>query len=70
MTIVMLQIVSSLTDDSRGIIYKCNIFIIQATEHKSITDNFRSILEDSRSILDDTRSILDDSSSILDNLGV
>ncbi len=26
----MLQIVASLTDDSRSIIYDCNIFIIQA----------------------------------------
>ncbi len=28
----MLQIVATLTDDSRGVIYNCNIFIIQATE--------------------------------------
>ncbi len=28
----MLQIVASLTDDSRGIIYDDNIFIIEATE--------------------------------------
>jgi hypothetical protein len=27
---VMLQIVASLADDSKGIIYKCNIFIVQA----------------------------------------
>ncbi len=27
---VMLQIVGSLTDDSRGVIYDCNMFIIQA----------------------------------------
>ncbi len=56
----MLQIVASLTDDSRGIIYNQNIFIIQATEHKSITDNFRSILEDSSSILDNSGSVIDD----------
>ncbi len=28
---VMLQIVASLTDDSRGVIYDCGIFIVQAT---------------------------------------
>jgi hypothetical protein len=27
-----LQVVTSLTDDSRGVIYNCNIFIIQATD--------------------------------------
>jgi hypothetical protein len=27
---VMPQIVASLTDDSRGIIYNCNMFIVQA----------------------------------------
>jgi hypothetical protein len=25
----MLQIVASLTDDSRGVIYNCNVFIVQ-----------------------------------------
>jgi hypothetical protein len=29
---VMLQIVASLTDDSRGVIYNCNMFKVQATE--------------------------------------
>ncbi len=29
---VMLQIVASLTDDSRGVIYNCNMFILHATE--------------------------------------
>ncbi len=29
---VMLQIVVSLTDDSRGIIYNCNMFIVQSIE--------------------------------------
>ncbi len=28
---VMLQIVESLTDDSRAVIYNCNMFIVQAT---------------------------------------
>ncbi len=28
---VMLQIVALVTDDSRGIIYDCNMFIVQAT---------------------------------------
>ncbi len=28
---VTLQIVASLTDDTRGIIYDCNMFIVQAT---------------------------------------
>ncbi len=28
---VMLQIVASLTDNSRGIIYDCNMFIVQGT---------------------------------------
>ncbi len=28
---VMLHIVASLTDDSRGIIYDCNMFIVQST---------------------------------------
>jgi predicted kinase len=31
---VMLQIVSSLTDDSRGIIYDCNMFIVEAKEEE------------------------------------
>jgi hypothetical protein len=31
-TRVMLQIVASLTDDSRGVIYNCNVFIVQATD--------------------------------------
>ncbi len=26
---VMLQIVASLTDDSKGVIYNCNMFIVQ-----------------------------------------
>ncbi len=30
-SIVMLQIVVSLTDNSVGVIYSCNIFIVQAT---------------------------------------
>ncbi len=29
---VMLQIVASLTDYSRGLIYDCNLFIVQATD--------------------------------------
>jgi hypothetical protein len=29
---VMLQTVASLTDDSRGIVYNCNIFTTQATD--------------------------------------
>jgi hypothetical protein len=29
---VMLQIVASFTDDSRGVIYNRNMFIVQATE--------------------------------------
>ncbi len=29
----MLQIVASLTDDSRGVIYNGNMFIVQASEH-------------------------------------
>ena len=32
----MLQIVASLTDDSRGLIYECNIFIIPATDEVSV----------------------------------
>ncbi len=28
---VMVQIAASLTDNSRGIIYNCNMFIVQAT---------------------------------------
>jgi hypothetical protein len=31
---VMLQIVAPLTDNSRGVIYDCNMFIIQATWDK------------------------------------
>jgi hypothetical protein len=31
---VMLQIVPSLSDNSRGIIYNCNVFIGQATEER------------------------------------
>ncbi len=38
---VMLQIVASLIDNSRGIIYDCNVFIIQATVVKK--RNFRYI---------------------------
>jgi hypothetical protein len=29
---VMLQIVASLADDSRGVIYNCNVFIVQVTD--------------------------------------
>ncbi len=29
---VMLQIVASLTDDSRGFIYDCDVFIIESSE--------------------------------------
>ncbi len=31
-SIVMLKIVASLTDNSRGVIYDCNMFIVQATD--------------------------------------
>ncbi len=30
---VKLQIVASLTDNSRGVIYNCNMFIVQASEY-------------------------------------
>ncbi len=30
---MMLQIVASLADDSRGVIYNGNMFIVQASEH-------------------------------------
>jgi hypothetical protein len=33
----ILQIAVSLTDDSRGIIYDCNMFIVQATGETIIT---------------------------------
>ncbi len=32
---VMLQIVAPLTDNSRGIIYESNVFIVQATAYNS-----------------------------------
>jgi hypothetical protein len=43
---VSLQIVASLTDDSRGIIYDCNTFIVQAgkTKRGSITVPLTSCL--------------------------
>ncbi len=34
---VTLQIVASLTDDSRGVIHNCNMLIVQATEWKRLT---------------------------------
>ncbi len=34
---VMLQIVASLTDDSRGVIYNCHGFIVQATGCRILT---------------------------------
>ncbi len=34
-SMVMLQIVTSLTDDSRSIIYNHNMLIVQATDHWS-----------------------------------
>ncbi len=34
---VTLQIVASLTDNSRGVIHNCNMFIVQATEWKRLT---------------------------------
>jgi len=34
---VMLQIVLSLTDDSRCIIYNCKMFIVQATKNNPLT---------------------------------
>jgi len=33
---VILQIVASLTDDSWGVIYYCNMFIVQATVSQSL----------------------------------
>ncbi len=32
----MLQIVASLTDDSRGVIYNCNVFIVQAADQITV----------------------------------
>ncbi len=32
---VMLQIVASLADDFRGVIYNCNVFIAQTTDYTS-----------------------------------
>ncbi len=32
---VMLQIVGSLIDDSKGAIYDCNMFIVRAIDHNS-----------------------------------
>ncbi len=37
---VMHQIVASLTDDSRGIIYNCNMFIVQATALPFLVHDF------------------------------
>jgi hypothetical protein len=31
-SIVMLQIVASLSDNSRGVLYNCNMLIVQATD--------------------------------------
>jgi hypothetical protein len=41
----MLQIVASLTDDSRGVIYDCNIFKIQATDLNGVSDFIFTILK-------------------------
>ncbi len=35
---VALQIVASLTDDSRGVIYDCNMFIVQATDFTLVSE--------------------------------
>jgi len=37
---VKLQIVASLTDDSRGVIYNCNMFIVQATAQGAYSQHF------------------------------
>ncbi len=40
----MLQIVASLTDNSRGIIYDRNMFFVQATDNKQIVIIFKTYL--------------------------
>ncbi len=49
----MLQIVASLTDDSRGIIYTRNVFIVQATRAKTVYDtpSLKHFVRDKRSSL-------------------
>jgi hypothetical protein len=48
----MLQIVASLTDDTRSIIYNCNIFPMQATDYRiedlnlAVTRTGRKITEE------------------------
>jgi hypothetical protein len=39
---VKLQIVASLTDNSRGVIYNINMFVVQATEVYVVQNNFWS----------------------------
>ena len=40
----MLQIVASLTDNSRGIIYDRNMFFVQATDNQQIVIIFKTYL--------------------------
>jgi hypothetical protein len=37
----MLHFVASLTDDSRGVIYDCNMFIVQSTVHQYLGSHIR-----------------------------
>jgi hypothetical protein len=41
---LMLQIVASLTDDSRGVIYNHNMFIVQATAYLSVTILIKTLM--------------------------
>ncbi len=47
---VILQTEASLTDDFRGVIYYCNIFIIQATVYYSWKKGFWPIIKEILSI--------------------
>ncbi len=55
----MLQIVASLTDDSWGIIYSCNVFIGEAT------DEYDDTIGDSRVMLQIVASLTDDSWGVI-----
>jgi hypothetical protein len=56
---VMLQIVVSLTDDSRGIIYSCNEFIVEVTdEYDKTIGNSRAMLQIVASLMDDSRGVI------------
>jgi hypothetical protein len=64
----MLQIVASLTNNLRDILFDCNMFIVQATGHSlwmSVNDASRIIIDAAGMMLQIVASLSDDSRGII-----